>query len=69
MSESAVKLAKHLNDDARAKLEAVRLDLNFKFLMYKQQIKQLETMMGFIAEGIEEVKTQIAELSDGTQAD
>ena len=65
--DAAVKLAKHLNDDARAKLEAVRLDLNFKFLMYKHQIKQLEIMMGFIAEGIDEVKTQIAELSDGTE--
>lgn len=69
MSKAAAKLAQGLKQHPRAGLEAVRLELKWKVNLYKQKIKQFETMISIIEDSISSIQTQIAEMDNGTQAD
>jgi hypothetical protein len=61
---AALKLAQELKKDPRAGLEAVRLELKWKVQFYQSQIKNLETMVQILEEGIKEVTVKLSEVDD-----
>ena len=67
MSDAATKLAKGLKKHPRAGLEAVRLELKWKVNLYKQKIKQFETMISIMEDSIGDIQLQISELDNGTE--